>query len=169
MDDISKVYTPVTIADAPMPSQNMSTSQQTTTPSTGSVSSPNTMPNTSPPTQRIAVNVIGSVLDTQTRRIIRQFTFTPTGAMQIGDYTQGEQGDIRISSEGIVARNSGGNETFSLDGDTGDATFAGRLQTGSLIAGQVAVGDDSIQIDGDNKRIIFYDNTGTPVILIGQA
>lgn len=170
MNDAGKVYNPPTIADTPMPSPMQATpaSQAATQASSNGVTNPATIQDQPSPTQRIAVDVLGNVLNTQNRKIIRQFTFTPTGALQIGTYSPGESGDVRISPDGIVARDQAGNTTFSLDGDTGDATFAGTLQTGALIAGQIAVGNDAIQIDGDNKRIVFFDDTGVPSIVIGQ-
>ena len=167
MNDLT-VYGPETISDSNLPTENTAVSAPTD-PSTASASVPTSVSDNSFPTQRLAVDLISNVLNTKTLKIIKQFTFTPSGAIQIGDYTQGISGDIRISPAGIVARNLAGNQTFALDGDTGDAVFAGQLQTGALIAGQVAVGNDAIQIDGENRRIIFYDENGIPIIVIGNT
>lgn len=77
-------------------------------------------------------------------------------------------GDIKISPSGIVARNTSGLTTFAIDGETGNATFAGELQSGSLITGQITVGNNTWIIDGDpdNPQIVLY-NDGIPEIVLG--
>ena len=120
------------------------------------------------PAKKIAQEVISKALNTSTRKILGEFKFTPSGALQIGNYEDGQAGDIRISPGGIVARNLSGETTFSIDGDSGNATFKGIIQAGAVVAGAVQVGDEKILIDGDTRRIIFYDDNGVPVIVIGN-
>jgi hypothetical protein len=167
MDEV-KVFAPETIPETPLPTL-APVSFATSDPSTALASKPATVPDQAFPTTRIAQETITSNFNTKTRKIISEFQFTPQGALQIGLFTMGVSGDIRISPVGIVARDLAGNTTFALDGDTGDATFAGQLRSGTLVVGQIAVGDDAIQIDGINRRIIFYDTNGIPVIIIGNV
>lgn len=167
MDDL-KVYTPNEIEDAPFPQQGQAVFAETQQTAGGSYS-PKTTKDTSFPDPRIAYQTIGSALNTRSKKILAAFEFTPSGALQIGKYDPGVSGDVRISPNGIVARNDLGTETFALDGDTGDATFAGTIQTGTLISGRVIVGNNTWVIDGDPDapRILLYNN-GIPEILIGE-
>ena len=80
-------------------------------------------------------DIINARLDTENADILAEFSFGASGALQIGSYTPGgATGDIRISPGGITARNSSGNITFTLNGTTGAATFAGELSapTGNI-------------------------------------
>ena len=120
------------------------------------------------PTKKIAVELLSSALNTRSQKINKEFTFTETGAIAVGKYEAGVSGDVKVSPAGIVARNSSGLTTFALDGDTGDAVFAGTIQAGTLISGEVVVGDNSVRIDGENRRIIVYDEAGDARVLIGQ-
>ena len=160
-----KVYTPATIEDQPLPQEGEEVSFGSSASDKG-VETQKTIPNKTIPRKRVAVELIGTALNTKSRKILAEFQFTPSGALQIGTYENGVSGDIRISPGGIVARNISGITTFTLDGDTGDAIFAGELRSGSVITGQIIVGDNHIIIDGENKRIIINDGT-TDRVLIG--
>lgn len=168
MDD-QKIYYPQTIDENPFPTtegeQDFDTTQQT---SKGQYGSETIKPKTFP-TKRIAYEVLGSALNTRSRRILAEFEFTESGALQIGKYENGVSGDIRISPNGIVGRDSAGLTTFALDATTGSATFKGEVQAGAFISGLVVVGDNSVVIDGENRRLVFYDENGIPVILIGNS
>lgn len=163
MEDV-KVYTPETIQDNPFPVDNqvVSDGSQSTT---GGVYSSEKIGDSEFPTKRIAVEVISSKLNTQSKKILAEFSFTESGAIRVGKYEDGESGDIRISPDGIVARNKAGDTTFALDGETGDATFAGAIQAGSVITGEVIVGDNNIILDGANKRIIINDGSYDRILM----
>ena len=169
MTDEPKVYYPETIEENPFPTEggvvSFDSSQKT---SKGEYQTP-TIKAQPLPTRKIAYEVIGSALNTKSRKILAEFQFTLSGAIQIGKYESGVSGDIRISPDGFVARNKSGLVTVSIDGDTGDAVFMGQIQAGAIITGLVAVGDNNIVIDGDNRRMVFYDEAGIPVILIGNS
>jgi hypothetical protein len=169
MADI-KVYSQETIQDAAFPvEQTTTTESESTTGASAKVYTPVEIQEQSMPQPRIAVELLSTQLNTRTAKILAEFGFTPSGAIQVGIFQNGVSGDIRISPNGIVARDISGNTTFALDGDTGDATFAGTVQAGTLISGAVAVGDGSILIDGSTKRMVFYDDNNIPVIIIGNA
>lgn len=141
-----KVYTPSVIQDSPFPSQDAE-SLTVTQPSANQTYAPSTIPDQPLVVKRVAHELLSETLNTRTRKIVKQFEFTPSGALQIGDYTNGVNGDIRISPVGVVARNSLGDTTFALDGETGDALFAGELRSGTLITGEIILGDGSIVLD----------------------
>ena len=164
-----KVYTPEVIEENPIPGQSgvvTFEASQNTNQTTGQAS-PATIKEQVIPTKKIATELISSNLNTRSRKILGEFQFTPSGAIQIGNYQEGNNGDIRISPDGIVARDRNGNTTFALDGTDGSAVFAGTIQAGTLISGAVAVGDGNILIDGATKRMLFYDADGIPNIVIG--
>lgn len=171
--DTVKVYENQTIADLPFPQE-----QQAAMPTTGSgsgVFSNERIPDEGFPEKRIATEVIGEALNTRSQKILAEFGFTPSGAIQIGTYQNGVSGDIRISPSGIVARNISGLVTFTLDGDTGDAVFKGTVQASrfvseSLITGliDVGLGTGYVRLDGDKNRIVVHDGTN-PRIVIGNV
>lgn len=118
--------------------------------------------------QIIARETLSSTLNTKSKRILAEFEFGLSGAIQIGEYANGVSGDIKISPNGIVARNMSGDTTFALDGNTGDAVFKGTITTGTLVSGEVIVGNNNVIIDGANQRIIINDGY-TDRILIGYG
>jgi hypothetical protein len=163
-----KIYTQEVISENPLPNQEVVISgEESASGSANTVYGQATIEEQLIPTKRIATELISSKLNTKSRKILAEFSFTPSGAIRIGNYQDGEAGDISISPNGIVARNLSGDTTFALDGDTGDAVFAGTIQAGTLISGAVAVGDGNILIDGATKRMLFYDANGIPNIIIG--
>jgi hypothetical protein len=169
MADEPKVYYPETIEDTPFPGEDfgddLSTTQQTSNETFGD----KTIKSQPFPTRRVAYEVLSSALNTKSRKILSEFEFTQHGSIKIGSYENGTSGDIRITPNGMTARDLSGNTTFNLDGTTGDATFKGSVQAGSVITGIVSVGDNNIVIDGDARRMVFYDENDIPVILIGNA
>lgn len=128
---------------------------------------PDEVPARTFPTQTIANTVISDSLDTQSRRILDSFEFAKQGAIQVGEYVDGQSGDIRISPSGIIARNQDGETTFTIDGTTGDATFKGTVAAGSLIAGRTDIGtvNGNVFIDGENNRIIISDGTNDRILI----
>jgi hypothetical protein len=88
---------------------------------------------------------LSSKLDTAAGTILGQFALQGSGALQIGTYTNGSSGDIRITPNGITARNSSGATTFSLDGTTGAAVFKGDVTGASgTFAGALSASSGTI-------------------------
>lgn len=83
---------------------------------------------------------IDARLDTSAKEILGDFTFGASGALQIGTYKAGVSGDIKIAPTGIVARNSSDDNTFTLNGTTGNATFGGELVSASGTFGTITAG-----------------------------
>lgn len=111
------------------------------------VSQPQTYQDTGIATPNIANDVIATSFNTQNRHILGAFTFGKVGAIQIGQYESGVSGDVRISPNGITARNSTGATTFALDGVTGNATFLGTVVAGSIITGYLQVGSAASDVN----------------------
>jgi hypothetical protein len=86
-----------------------------------------TVPDQPFPLAVVASDVMGGSLNTKARKILGDFSFTPMGAISIGQYSAGVSGDIRLSPTGIVGRNSSNVQTFYINATTGDAMFRGTL------------------------------------------
>jgi hypothetical protein len=72
-------------------------------------------------------DLINARIDTEAKTILSDFSFGVSGALQIGTYVNGVSGDIKISPAGIVGRNINGDNTITISGSTGNATFAGTV------------------------------------------
>ena len=121
------------------------------------------------PKKKIATELLSQALNTRSRKILGEFEFTPSGAIQIGDFKEGITGDLRLSPNGVVARDLAGVVTFSIDGTTGDAIFKGTVQSGSIISGSIISGD--IILGGeDNEEGILTVNApnGSPHVVIDK-
>lgn len=168
MADEDKVYHPVEIQDTPLPNQVQADSftDAGATTNTGQVSKPRTTSDNRLPTKIIAHETIGSSLNTKSKKILGDFSFTELGAIHIGNYIPGVSGDIRITPNGITARDSSGNTTIGMDGDTGDAVFKGEIQAESFVSGKVQVGNNVV-IDGSgNGSITVIDDVGSSSTII---
>lgn len=159
-----KVYTPQVVEDMPFP-QDGETELATTQSTSNNTYSPKEIKDTPIPRKVIAHETIASSLNTKSRKILQEYQFTEHGAIQIGKYENGVSGDIRITPSGITARDTAGNTTVGIDGETGDSTFKGVVQAGSFIAGGGAVRIE--ESSAGNGRIVLY-NGGIPAILIGD-
>ncbi len=139
--------------------------------SEGEVKEPNVEVNTRFPEKLVAYETLSESFNTMERKIKGTYSFNPSGSIQIGDYSEGVQGEIKISPDGILAKDKDGNTSFSIDGSTGNASFKGTIQAETLIGGMVYVGspagDAGVYIDGENKRILVHDGT-TYRIVIGN-
>lgn len=127
---------PQTIVDQPIPLLEGGMTDltgQNTNPVASSVFIPNTHVDVVFPPKIIAHETIGESLNTKSQSILAQYTFEELGAILVGMYQQGVSGEIKISPNGIVARNSGGETTFALDGATGDATFKGTIEAADFV------------------------------------
>jgi len=164
-----QVYTPEIISDTPLP-QQVESDFSVENPSANSIFKPETIKDQLLPTKKVAVELLSQAINSRSKKVLQSFSFTQSGAIQIGSFEAGISGDIKISPVGLVARDSAGNTTIAIDGDTGDAVFTGTLRSRSTITGDVVVGNNSVIIDGANRRMIFYDEaTGLPVIVIGNV
>jgi len=63
-------------------------------------------------------------------------------------------GDLRITPNGLTARDIAGITTFAIDGTTGGAVFKGTVQSGSLLTGGVVVEDENGQTVIDGEGIV---------------
>lgn len=123
-----KVYTPEIVPDVGFPQSSEGVASTVTQPGSGGVSTPKKTPEVPFPQKMVAKELLSTVFNTVSKKILGAFEFAKSGAIQIGEYIAGVSGDIRISPKGIVARNKAGATTFALDGETGDGTFQGTIR-----------------------------------------
>ena len=145
----NQLYSPEVIAAIPLPNTTESTQQASDSTSDNNVPQAEKIPySVKFPVKAVAVELLSTVLNTKSKKILGNFTFGVIGAISIGNYVNGVSGDIRISPDGIVGRNINGTTTFSIDGTTGDAVFAGTIQAGAVVSGQVTVTGAFVVNDG---------------------
>jgi len=162
-----KVYTPEVVQDQPFPGGTEEIPKAETLPS--GTYSPTTTPAKEITRKRVAVELLSQALNTRTKRILQEFELELSGGFKIGNYKDGETGDVRITPNGITARDKAGVTTMSLDGTTGDAIFKGKIQSGAVITETLLVGNNSIILSGTQRRMTFYAADGTPQIVIGEV
>jgi len=163
MTDKNIILEPEVIQEISFPSDTQATeSNSNNSKSTSETQTPESTSTQTFPKAIIAKDVISSSFNTQQKRILAEFSFNESGAIAIGKYIEGISGDLRLTENGIVARNRNGQTTFSLDGTTGDATFLGTLAAGSLIAGNFFVVAES-----GNRRGLFINDGTYDVIFMG--
>ena len=139
-----KVYYADTIVDQPLFSsaveEIVTTGSSSNKKATSGVEieTPDNFPARPTPIPVVAKEVIGNSLNTQSRQILSNFTFSKVGALQVGEYVNGVSGDLRITANGLTARNASGITTVSIDGTTGSATFLGTVSAGSVISAEVS-------------------------------
>jgi len=149
-----KVYEIESVPETPFPGEPESIIPQVKLPA--GTYAPTVAQEKSFPKKRIATELLSTALNTRSRKILESFDLEQRGAMQVGNFQKGVTGDLRITPNGLTARDKAGITTFAIDGDTGDATFKGTVQAGAFIGGSsVQVNDDGITISGDNGDMTF--------------
>lgn len=167
-DSTNRVYLPDTIDQQPLPVDEQviipagPTTESSSSPTTSKTTEikqtePQTIRTRPLPFMDFATEVLSSSLNTKSQKILGRYTFGQLGAIQIGNYELDATGDIRITPSGITARNSAGATTFSLDGETGDASFAGTVSAGAIIASdRIYLGADGIYIKDDSDVDVIF-------------
>lgn len=129
-----KVYTPETISENSLPLEDSIVSLEVSeSGSENSGYSQGSIQNQPVPTKKVATELLSSVLNTKTRKIIGEFQFTPSGAIKIGNYQEGESGEIRITPDGILGLDVYGNTTFAIDSSDGSAVFKGEIRADDFV------------------------------------
>jgi hypothetical protein len=164
-----KVYTAEIIEETPFPGQEPIVVTESSAESGGTYNATTTN-DKKPPVKRIAVELLSTALNTRSRKILQEFELEQSGGFKVGDYREGVTGDLRITPNGLTARDVAGITTFAIDGTTGDAIFKGVVQSGSLVSGTLFLGSEggNVYIDGENQRIIINDGQ-TDRVLIGYG
>lgn len=159
-----KNYEPEVVQDNPFPGEVVQSVSSETQGSDGNFA-PTVMKEKNLPKKRTAVELLSTALNTRSKKILQEFQLEQSGGIQIGNFQDGETGDVRITPNGLTGRNNSGIVTFGLDTD-GNLVLIGEIRSGSVITGEVIVGNNSVIIDGENRNIIINDGV-TDRILIG--
>ncbi len=154
-----KAYFNEILEDAPFPGQDVPVVAQTQANPAGTYT-PTTTPAKKFPVKRTAVELMSTALNTRSRKILESFDLEQRGAIQVGKYENGVSGDLRITPNGLTARDQAGITTFAIDGETGDAVFKGEIRSGSLITGGIITGEVNVN-DAGSLRL----NSGADIIL----
>jgi len=169
-----KVYNPEEIEDSPFPNEDTIESFDVSQSTSGDKINAQQIKDQKMPSRRIAQELIGTALNTKSQKILKEFEFTDSGAIKVGEYENGVSGDLKISPNGLVARNDAGTTTFAIDGTSGDAVFKGTVQAGSVISGiiqsdSVISGDVTVGGDGNaNGSIAVLDENNDEKITINK-
>lgn len=143
---MDKVYTPEVVPENPFPGGVEPVIAQT--PVTSGDYAPPITQATKLPKRRVAQELLSSALNTKSRKILQEFELAQTGGFKVGNYEEGITGDLRITPNGIVARDISGSTKFALDGNTGDAIFSGEIRSGSILSGDLTIDGGNIQVSG---------------------
>ena len=152
-----KVYEPELIVENPFPGED-STIPITQTQSPGVFTATTTKP-TFVPKKKAALELLSTALNTRSKKILQEFEFTPSGALQIGTFEEGISGDLRLSANGILGRDLAGLTTFAIDATTGEAIFRGQVRAADFVVsderGLISLNNfDSGYVDNDNVLTI---------------
>lgn len=124
---MDKVVYQEIVQETPFPGDPIILDNQSQTSSGGNLTQPLT--NETPfPVKKSAVELLSTALNTRSKRILQEFQLQDSGALRIGNFEQGVSGDLRITPNGLVARDIAGLTTFAIDSLTGGATFKGVVQ-----------------------------------------
>ena len=156
------ILKPVVIEEVAFPELSQEVTVRSDNSGTKEILTPNAEEGKSFPPASIARTVIADSFDTQSRRILSDYTFGEYGSISIGKFEPGVSGDIKISPAGIVTRNKTGETTITLDATTGDGTFKGTLASGSLITGNFFA-----VLEIGSRRGIFINDGTYDVIFMG--
>ena len=159
MDD-NKVYEPEVVSETPYPNEVFSpigTSENNT--ASGTVS-PQVARETKIPQKKISHELLSTAINTKSRKVLEQFTLQQSGGFKIGNYQEGTSGEVSITPNGIVAKNASGIDTIVIDGESGDAIFAGEIRSGSTVTGSVEITDGYIAMYNDGNLEIFIGDDG---------
>ncbi len=165
-----KIYHPEVLPETPFPGQDVEPIVIQTQPS-GGTSTPTTTPAKLFPKKRIATELISTALNTRSKKILQEFELQQSGSIKIGDYKSGETGDLRLTPNGLTARDKAGLTTFAIDGTTGNAVFKGEVQAADFIViddnGLVSLSNfSSGGVIKTASQNITGDNTWTDITLL---
>ncbi len=115
------------------------------------------------PKKRIAVELLSTALNTRSRKILEEFDLQQSGGFQVGDFKKGISGDLRITPNGLTARDIAGITTLAIDGTTGDAVFKGEVRAGSLVSDAEIEGgsiniNDKFTVDAEGNVVVTKGN-----------
>ena len=144
IDDKEKVYLPEVIQENPFPGETEPFILPTK--SLAGTFEPITTKENKIPKKRIAVELLSSALNTRSRKILQEFALQQSGGFQIGDFKEGVSGDLRLTPNGLTARDIAGLTTFAIDGTDGSAFFKGQIASGSIMTEGAIVDENGTTI-----------------------
>lgn len=162
MDD--KVYSNEVIQENPFPNGEVQVDSQSSSGS-GDLVTNTVIKENKIPRKRISNELLSTALNTRSRNILQEFNLTQSGGFKIGNYQEGVSGEISITPNGIVTKDKAGVTTIAIYGEDGSGVFKGSIQAGSIITGEVIVGDNALILDGLNRSIIVNDGSNDRILI----
>ena len=149
VNDDLKIFHPTEIQETPFPGEPEPVALAGQ-PSPAGTFSPTQTKEKTFPRKRTAVELLSTALNTRSRKILEEFELQQSGGLKIGDFKEGISGDLRITPNGLTARNIAGLTTFAIDGTTGDAVFKGEIRAGSIMTeGEIVNSNGEIIADAN--------------------
>lgn len=163
------LYEPEVIQEQPFPSDTVQSVGSYPESSSGDTYYQNSSKEKSFPRKRSAVELLSTALNTRSKKILQEFELEQSGGLKVGNFESGITGDLKITPNGLTARDEAGITTFAIDGTDGSAVFKGSIQSGSLITGEVVVGNNRviIGVDDDGQGTIIVNDGSNDRVLIG--
>ena len=155
-----KIYSQEIVEDNPFPGEVVQPVASTPS-NVGGNYTPTVSKSKTFPVKRTAVELLSTSLNTRSKKILQEFELQQSGGFKIGNFEDGVTGDLRLTPNGITARDIAGITTFAIDGTNGSAVFAGELRSGSVVTGSVVVTDGNIALYNDGVLEIFIGDDGT--------
>lgn len=153
-----KVYSQEVVPSNPFPGQPLLTTPTTQSNPSGVFTQTETK-NKVFPTKRTAVELLSTALNTRSRKILEEFQLQQSGGLRIGDFQEGISGDLKITPNGITARDRAGLTTFAIDGTDGSAVFRGSVQAADFI-----IADENGLVSAANFQSDSYRSDSTVTI-----
>ena len=139
-------------------------------------------------------DVVNDKLDTASQTILSEFDFESTdyaGAVRAGDLTWDSSGNLTSGSgvalyAGGIVGASDGDPTFTIDADTGDATFYGTVAASAIISAEISADQITsgilqgilirtsesggrVVLDDENDSIRIYDDDNYDRVVITKG
>lgn len=153
-----KVYQQEIIEENPFPGQELVLATTASVGGTNGTFNPATTKEQKLPRKRVSTELLSTALNTRSRKILEQFELVQSGGFQIGDFKNGISGDLRITPNGITARDIAGLTTFAIDGSDGSAIFKGLVRASRFENDLFSVDEDGNVIA---QSISFLESAST--------
>lgn len=167
-----KTFTPTVIQDIPLPgTEPVANSVSAGYSNTTKAGAPSNISNAPFKQKAVSQETIASSLNTKSKKIQGEYTFTQQGAIKVGEYQNGVSGEMKLSPAGITAKNKSGNTTFAIDGETGDAVFQGEIRAADFVVSDEngLVSLSNFFSDSVTTGTLFTTASATPVDITGMT
>jgi hypothetical protein len=158
----NKVYEQEVIVETPFPSETGIPGFAPTVANAVGTYTPTTTKEKTIPKKKLALELLSTALNTRSKKILQEFDLADSGGLKIGNFKEGLSGDLRITPNGLTARDIAGLTTFAIDGLTGSAVFRGEIRAADFV-----ISDENGLISLNNFNSGYIDNSNVLTITPG--